>query len=252
MSWLERIKEPIGRMPRAALVVVGLGLFLSVAIFALRFTDVGLSAEAEWAVTEQVQSPESVELPGGGSLGLARTSVASITPTDRGDLIFRVSGVVVASSQKGPLRVRCDVTATDPSTTIARTPKKRAAWPRPSEDLRIQEVPELMVIEFSAQGVENLGLEIRDSIRRYTDGDFLTTVAWDGFLENAQNWVWEIPAGTGGVPVTLGYAVGFKTTERPSADIRCRGSVAGGRSAETGTRVTQELWPIPVETEDVA
>ena len=250
MAWLKKSIEAVGRMPRAVLIIVGVGLVLSVFVFALRFTDIGLSAEAEWAVTETFELPSEVEIPGGGTLGLARTTVASIAPTDRGDLLFRVSGTVVASSEGGPLRVRCDVAATDPAATIARTPKKRAAWPRPSEELSIQEVPELMVISFNSTGVETLGLEVRDSIRRYTDAEGLTTVEWDGFAENVQNWSWEIPKGTRGVPVTLGYAVVFKSTERPSATIQCRGSVARGPEAGIEASVLQELWPIPVENQD--
>lgn len=252
MTRLKKITDPVGRMPRAALVTVGIGLFLSIAIFGLRFVDLGLSAEVEWAVTETVDTPDPVEVPGGTTLGLARTSVASIAPTDRGDLIFRVSGVVVASSRKGPLRVRCDVAGTDPGTVIARTPRKRAAWPRPSDELSVQEVPELLVVEFSASGAETLGLEVRDSVRRYTDSDRLVTVEWDGFAEDSQKWVWEMKRGTGGVPVTLGYAVVFKTTERPAASIECRASAADGREARVSADVLQELWPIPVETEDAA
>lgn len=252
MTWLKNIAEPVRRMPRAALITVGIGLLVSVMIFGLRFVDLGLSAEVDWAVTETVETPDPVGIPGGGSIDLARTSVASIAPTDRDELIFRVSGVVVASSNEGPLRVRCDIDAADPETTVARTPKKRAAWPRPSEDLAIQEVPELLVISFSADGAETLGLEVRDSVRRYTDSADLTTVIWDGFEESSQNWVWEIPKGTRGVPVTLGYAVVFKTSERPAATIDCRASIDGGREAGIEAGVLQETWPVPGETEDAA
>lgn len=252
MSRLKKSTEAIGRMPRTALIVVAIGLALSIVIFALRFTDIGLSAEEGWAVVESVELPEEARASGGGRLDLARTTIASIAPTERGDLLFRVSGTVVASSQKGPLTVRCDVAATDPATSIARTPQKRAAWPRPSEDLSIQEVPELMVISFSATGLETLGLGIRDSIRRYTDADALTTVTWDGFEENAQNWLWEIPKGTGGIPVTLGYAVVFKSTRRPSAVIECRASAPGQAGADLEARVIQDLWPIPAEGEETA
>lgn len=252
MEWRTKILEPIGRMPRAALITVGVGLLLSIAIFALRFVDLGLSAEVEWAVSEPVETGREVGVEGGGSLGLARTSIASIAPTDRGELVFRVSGVVVVSGGKGPFSVRCDVGSTDSSTTIARTPKKRAAWPRPSDDLSRQEVPELLVISFNAKGAETLGLEVRDSIRRYTDSALPTTVTWDGFEEDSQNWVWDLPKGTGGVPVTLGYAVVFKTSNRPSAKIGCRASNDGGRVARIDALAVQELWPIPVETEDAA
>lgn len=252
MSRWKKITGPIGRMPRGALITVAIGLVVSVGIFGLRFVDLGLSAEIEWAVSEQVETPGSVEVPGGGSLGLARTSIASTAPTVRDDLLFRVSGVVVASSSKGPLKIRCDVGSTEPGTTIARTPKKRAAWPRPSDDLALQEVPELIVLSFRTDGAETVGLEIRDSIRRYTDSAAFATVDWDGFEESTQNWVWEFPKGTGGVPATLGYAVAFKTAARPEAEIQCSASVRGGRSAGIDVGAVQELWPVPVENEDAA
>jgi hypothetical protein len=252
MSRWKKITGPIARMPRGAIITVALGLVISIAVFGLRFVDLGLSAEVEWAVSEQVETPASVDVPGGGSLELARTSIASTAPTTRDDLLFRVSGVVIASSSKGPLRVRCDVGATEAGTTIARTPKKRAAWPRPSDDLSLQDVPELIVLSFRTDGAETVGLEIRDSIRRYTDSAAFATVDWDGFDEATQNWVWEFPKGTGGVPATLGYAVVFKSTARPEAVIECSASVAGGRSAGTEAGAVQELWPMPVEEEDAA
>lgn len=226
-------------MPRGVLVVVAIGLLFSLAAFALNRGDWEASADLEWMTVEEIPTPPPARFEGGGSIELARTTLSAIPETERGELLFRVSGVLLVSRKGGPFTARCDVSAPPPA-GIARTPKKRAAWPRPSDDLRLQEVPELIVIDFSDDGAELLGLPIRDSFRRYTDSEVPMTVEWDGFAESRQNWVWTFPRGTGTGPATLGFAVVFKTFRRPSAKIVCRSS---GSSIEA--RGVQVDWPVP-------
>lgn len=226
-------------MPRAVPVVLVSGLLLSLVAFAANRSDWEAAADLEWITIEEIPAPPPGRIDGGGRIELARTTLSAIPASERGDLLFRVSGVLLLSQRGGPLTARCDVSAPPPA-GIARTPKKRGAWPRPSEDLRLQDVPELIVIDFSDDGAELLGLPIRDSFRRYSDSSAPVTVGWDGFAERRQNWVWTFPQGTGAGPATLGFTVVFKTSRRPKANIVCS---SDGTSIET--RAEQDTWPVP-------
>lgn len=226
-------------MPRAVPIVLAIGLLLSLVAFGANRRDWEASADLEWMTVEEIPTPPPAPVEGGGSVELARTTLSAIPETERGELLFRVSGVLLLGRTRDPLTARCDVSAPS-SAGIARTPKKRGAWPRPSEDLRLQDVPELIVIDFSDDGAELLGLPIRDSFRRYSDSAAPVTVEWDGFAERRQNWVWTFPRGTGAGPATLGFTVVFKTFRRPRANIVCS---SAGTSVET--RAEQVTWPIP-------
>lgn len=235
---LTELRAGLRTLPRGAVVTVAVGLLLSLLALAANRTNWEASADLEWAAVEEVVVPPAAEIPGGGSIELARTTLSALPRTERGDLLFRVSGVLVVNRPGEGTVARCDVAAPSPA-EIARTPRKRAAWPRPSEDLRLQDVPELMVIDFSTDGAELLGLPIRDSFRRYSDTPLPVTVDWDGFAARRQNWVWELPEGSGSGPVTFGFAVVFKTYRRPVATIACtsEGSQLRARAELAG-------WPV--------
>lgn len=236
---LDELGQGLKEMPRGAVAVVVAGLVLTLLVGAVNLIQWESSADLEWSTVEAIPDPPPAELEAGGSFALTRMSLSAIPQTERGDLLFRVSGVVTIDSGKRPANLRCDVSAPVPA-TIARTPRKRAAWPRPSEDLRLQEVPELLVIDFSAEGAEILGLPVRDSFRRYSDSRSLVTVEWDGFADRVQKWVWDIPKGTGEGPATLGFVVVFKGPRRPETRIVCE----SGR-ARVVTSAKQAAWPIP-------
>lgn len=248
---------PEERIPRPALAVAGVGLLLSVAIFGISLRGGGSASEVEWDVVEPVKTPPASRVGPGGSLELARTSISALAPNSEGYLLFQIAGVVrIDSGGTAPATLRCAVRTTNAGESmIARTTKKRAAWPRPSEELRRQEVPERSIAKFRAGGSAVMELPIRDVFRRYTDSDAPTLVDWDGYDDRSQNWLWSFAKGTGGDSATLGYAVIFKTQERPTGAIECRAKsipTAGGpeASGRTAAPVRLKTWPIPDQTED--
>ncbi|MDQ2621552.1 MAG: hypothetical protein M3Y45_00765 [Actinomycetota bacterium] len=246
-----------GRIPRGAIVVVIVGLVASLGVFGLSKKSGGSSAELEWDVKEPIRTPVEKQLGANGSLRLARTSVSAIAPNANGELIYRVSGVVtIDSGGKVPTMVRCDIATTNGGESmIARTPNLRAAWPRPSDDLQRQEVPETAVVKFHAAGASVLGLPIRDVFRRYTDSAAPTIVEWDGYEEKVHNWIWKMENGTGPGPATLGYSVIFKTAEQPVGLIDCKADLvpASGNqsSAEIRVPVKLDTWPVPDSDDSV-
>lgn len=226
-------------MPRGALVTVVIGLALTAFLFAMNQVDWEPSADVEWATVEAIEEPPPAALPGGRSLTLARTTLSAIPQAERSDLLFRVAGVLTIDSPGTPARVRCEVVAPPPA-KIARTTKKRAVWPRPSEDLRLQDVPELMVVSFSYNGAELLGMPIRDSFRRYSDSRAPVTVDWGDYQDRVQSWTWDLPQGSGDGAATLGFTVVFKTFVRPKVRVECQSG-----DATVKTRGVQGAWPVP-------
>jgi hypothetical protein len=233
-------------MPRGAIATVIVGLIATLGVIALDIRGgSGSAVEVEWDTVEAVKTPEPVKLGSSGSLGLARTSIAAITPITSGQLLFRIAGIVRIDSGKGslPTGARCDITSPAADSRIALTPGLRAAWPRPSLELQEQEVPEASVAMFKARGADALFLPIRDVFQRFTDSAAPTDVDWDGFEEQTQNWVWTMPEGSGDGAATLGYAVIFRTVEKPRATIRCSGSV-GEDEKVVEVKAVQQEWPL--------
>lgn len=233
-------------IPRGAVAVVIVGLIASLGIYVVGLRTGGSAAEQDWQTVEPVTVPAAKEVGDGGSFGLARTSLSALAPNASGDLIFRISGVVQADSGKGdpPTAIRCDMTSTTPGDTfIARTISKRAAWPRPSDELQAQEVPELAIAKLPYRGADVQELPIRDVFRRYTDSTAPTLVDWDFIADATQTWIWTMPQGTGEGTATMGYAVIFRTQERPEATIDC-GARVGDSEARVRARAEQQEWPL--------
>jgi len=235
----EELRSGLREMPRGAVITVGIGLALTVFLFAMNQIDWEPSADVDWETVEAIEEAPPAALPGGRSLTLARTTLSAIPQAKRSDLLFRVAGVVTIDSPGTPAKVRCEVAAPPPA-KIARTTKKRAVWPRPSEDLRRQDVPELMVVSFSYDGAELLGMPIRDTFRRYSDTRAPVTVDWGEYEDRVQSWTWDLPRGSGAGAATLGFTVVFKTFARPRASLECR---SGGATVKT--RHVQDAWPVP-------
>ena len=145
--------------------------------------------------------------------------------------------------------MRCDITSTFEDSRIAQTPGARAAWPRPSDELQAQEVPEASVAIFKARGADALFLPIRDVFRRFTDSAAPTVVDWDEYEERNQSIIWDMPEGTGAGAATLGYSVIFRTLDRPEAVIRCS-ATAGNSEAEVEVEAVQQEWPLEAPDPD--
>lgn len=238
-------KSSADRMPRGAIITVVVGLIATLGVLAVELRGGTGSDSVGWNTVEIVEVPPQGDLGRDGTFGLTRTTLSTLAPTESGDLLFRVAGSVAVDGgdRSGPVSVRCDVTTTADGSIIARTQKKRAAWPRPSVELQDQPVPEQLVVQFKRRGAEVIGLPIRDSFRAFTDSAAPTDVDWDGYEEQTQNWVWTMPQGTGEGGATLGWAVVFRTTLRPVADIKCRAE-AGTASKTVAVAAKQQEWPI--------
>ncbi|MDQ5894301.1 MAG: hypothetical protein QG596_562 [Actinomycetota bacterium] len=233
-----------GRIPRAAIIVVVAGLVVSALIYAISFLPGSGSLEIDWDTDEPIASPPAKTL-GDGSFAVSRTRLSALAPNEDGVLIYRVAGVVsIDSGGRKVTRVRCDVKSqVEGDTRMARSVKLRAAWPKPSEALGIQEVPETSFVKFTTGDSKKIDLPIRDVVQRYTDSSAPTEVKWDGYVEDDQNWIWKMPDGTGPGTATLPWLVIFESETRPEGMIDCVASV-GAESTQIKVPFRQDEWPI--------
>ena len=233
-----------GRIPRVAIVVVVAGLVVSALIYAISFLPGSGSLEIDWDTSEPVASPPAKTV-GEGSFAVSRTSLSAIAPNEEGLLLYRVAGVVsIDSGGRTNTRVRCDVKSqVEGDTRMARSTKLRAAWPKPSEALQIQEVPETSFVKFSTGEDKKLDLPIRDVVQRYTDSSAPTVVEWDGYVEDNQNWIWKMADGTGPGTATMPWLVIYESETRPEGMIDCVASV-GTESTRIKVPFRQDEWPI--------
>ncbi|MCB0867289.1 MAG: hypothetical protein KDB48_01200 [Solirubrobacterales bacterium] len=232
------------RIPRLAIGVVILGVIATLAIYGLSFLPGSGSLEVEWDTVEAIEFPAQKDV-GQGSFGVSRTTLSALAPNEDGLLLYRVAGVVrVDSKSRLPVTVRCDVySRSDENTRIARSSRLRAAWPKPSEELQAQEVPETSFAKFVFGDTKKVDLPIRDVVQRYTDSTASTLVDWPGYNEFFQSWIWTMKDGTGVGAANLPWVVIFEAEDRPKGNIKCRGEI-GAKSTVINIPFRQQEWPI--------
>lgn len=251
-SRFQAFLDAVRQMPGGAIVVVTIGLVATFLVALVSLFGDGSTATVPWVTSEPIPSAGPKVLGPSGSVALGRGQISTTAQTTRGDFIYRVSGQVrLQSPGVKLLTVRCQVESRSPGSQVVRTLRKRASWPRPSDDLAKQIVPEIASLRFQIKGSEYADVSLRDAINNYTDSGRPTLVEWPDYDEDRESWVWRLLEGSGPGTASLGYIVIFKTNSQPEGIISC-----AAESGATVTRVTtsfrQREWPLPSITLDPA
>ena len=228
--------SPENRPPRGALAVVGVGLLATVVAALLATTKSFGPVALEWESKSPIPDSPVAEIPGGGSMQVVDAGLRASEPNVAGYRLFRVVGVlrIEEGSAVGQARVRCRTDV--PRRTIpAKTPGSRASYPRSSsgEDLRKQEVPERVVVEFNSRGTDIASLELGDAFAEFVNAPGVV-VSWPPYRQALQEWQWGFPDGRPEGPVALGFSSMWRTTTTPYSRITCVIETAGGE-ARTAT-----------------
>jgi hypothetical protein len=232
--------SPENRPPRGALAVVGVGLLATVAAALLATTKPLGYVSLEWESKSPIADSRRVEIPGGGSMQIVESGLRASEPNVSGYQLFRVAGVlrIDEGSAVGQGRVTCRTDV--PRRTIpAKTPGSRASYPRSSsgEDLRKQDVPERVVVEFNSHGTDVASLELGDAFTVFVNIPGVV-VSWPPYRQALQEWQWGLPDGRPEEPLELGFASMWRTTTMPRAKIACTVATAAGEaSTETAGRL---------------
>jgi hypothetical protein len=246
------------RAPRGALIVIAVGLLACVAA-ALLATDRGSgeSASLEWVKGGSVADSKPVDVPGGGgSMQLIDGSIAATGTNVSGYSLFRVATTlrIDAGSPVGDARILCR-TKVGPRTEIARSAEGlRALYPRSSESgIYSQNVPERLVMDFSARGGENVIVEAEDlGISGFTTEKGVK-LEWSKYEEGSEGLKYFIAGGKPTRELDLPFFSIWKTTSVPSADVSCTVTTSAGKSTVSTVAALKKVPPpIDEEAEDEA
>jgi hypothetical protein len=216
--------------------VIAIGLFACVvAALLTQGKGEGEAAQLEWVQKIPLPDSKAATVPGGG--GQFRLTEAGIRATGTnisGYELFRVSSVlkVDAGSPVGGARIRCSVQG-PAGAEVVQTTKSRASYPRSSEKLIKQGVPENVLVQFTSHGTDLAVVEFEDVFESFTNERGIK-VEWPPYKPGREQWEWFLPPGPPSQPLALGFASVWRTTEIPAAHIACT-LTASSRSATVAT-----------------
>lgn len=245
-------------IPRGALIVVAVGLLACVAA-ALLATDKGsgASAQLEWVKDAPVADSRPVEVPGGGGqMRLVDGQISATGTNVSGYALFRVANTLVidAGSPVGDAQILC-TTKAGPRSEIARSGEGlRALYPRSAENgIYSQNVPEALVIDFSARGGETVIVEAADlRIAGYTSEKGVK-LEWPEYKIGVERLKYFIAGGKPERDLVLPFYSVWKGTAPPAAKISCTlKASAGETTVKTAAALPRLSPPIDEEAEEEA
>lgn len=219
-----------GRIPRPALTVVAIGL-LACVVAAVASTDKasGTAAELEWVQSKSLaDSPPEAVPGGGGEMQLVDASILATGTNVSGYSLYRVAATleIGAGSPVGGGRVICSVQVPN-GTEIAQTPDLRATYPRSSEDLIKQEIPEVSLLRFSSYGTDLAVVSLEDLFEDGFAGEPGTKVEWPAYEVGDERLEWFLPSRPPAEQLSLPFATIWKTKKVPAATIVCALTASG-------------------------
>jgi hypothetical protein len=246
---------PDNGIPRGALIVVAIGLIACVAAAALATgKGEGEAASLEWVQSGKVADSKPVGVPGGGgTMRLVDSGILATGTNVGGYALFRVASTlrIDAGAPVGSGRILCSMKAAE-RTEIGQTAGGlRATYPRSSEDgIYGQEVPETILIDFSARGSELAVLEFQGPADRFTTEKGVK-LEWPEYKVGTERLKYFLPAGKPKQDLELPFYTVWKSTAVPKAAIACTVTTAAGTAtARTDGSLNRVSPPIDEEAEE--
>jgi hypothetical protein len=238
------------RIPRGALAVVAVGLVATLA--AALLANENLSGEAaglEWVQVKSLPDSDPATIPGGGGETMQLTGVElHATGVNVSGYSLFSSGAVLridAGAPVGSSRIVC-VQKAPLGTEVGQTSGgSRASYPRSSEELALQDVPESGVqVGFSSHGTGVAEVDLEGLPGRFTTEKGLK-VEWPTYRTGAEHWKWDLPPGAPVNDLVLPFITVWRTTKIPSVEIECTVMTSAGEArVETAGRLTRISEPI--------
>jgi hypothetical protein len=239
--------QPNDRPPRGAIAVLAVGL-LACVVAALLATDKGegTAAQLEWVQASPLPDSKAAAVPGGG--GRMRLTEAGLRATGTnvsGYELYRVAAVlrIDAGSPVGSARIHCSARGRE-GAEVAQTPGSRASYPRSSEELIKQGVPDNVLAEFTSHGAELALVEFGDVFDAFADERGIK-LEWPAYKAGLEQWEWFLPPGPPSEPLELGFASVWRATGVPSAQIACTlATSAGSATVRTAAALAEKSEPL--------
>jgi hypothetical protein len=239
------------RLPRGALIIVAVGLFACLAAALLATSPgEGQAANLEWVKRAPIDDSAPVDVPGGGGqMQLIDAEIKATGGNVSGYALFLVGATlrIDAGSPVGDGRVLCAIAA-HRRTEIAQTSGGlRATFPRSSEaGIYSQDVPETLLIDFSARGGELVILE-PELVPAFTTERGIK-LEWPKYEVGTENLKYFIAGGKPKQDLVLPFYTVWKTTAVPAADVSCTVTTSAGK-ATVRTSGGLPAFPPPIDEE---
>jgi hypothetical protein len=239
--------------PRGALIVVAIGLLACVAA-ALLTTDKasGEAAELEWVQKVPMADSRPAPLPGGGAMQLVDGSIRTTGLNVSGYSLFRVSLRlrIDAAAPVGGGRMLCSVAGAGRAEIAQSAGGLRATYPRSSTGLFNQEVPEVILLDFSSHGTELAVLEL-DGLPPHFSSEKGVKLEWPEYQASVEHLEYFLPDGKPKQDLLLPFETVWRTTSVPGAKVACTLTTSAGKAtARTGLMLKKVPPPIDEEAEE--
>jgi hypothetical protein len=242
---------PDNRLPRGALVVVAVGLLACIAAAALATSPgEGVAANLEWVQRATVPDSAAVAVPGGSErMQLVDGEIKATGANVSGYALFLVGSTlrIDAGAPVGDGRVLCTVKSRR-RTEIAQTSGGlRATFPRSSEaGIFSQDVPETLLVDFSARGGELVVLEPEPLPTFTTERG--VKLEWPKYEVGTEHLKYFIAGGKPKQDLVLPFYTVWKTTAVPAAAVSCTVTTSAGE-ATVRSAGALNAFPPPIDEE---
>ncbi len=232
---MAKVKSGLQGLPRGAIAIVAFGLLLTALCWGLTNTSIATGERLEWQDSAKIPDSERAPLGETGAIKIHNAEIVATRPNASNFNLYRVSGQLEVSTDDPQRRATAACTVSVPKGVIFARKERRAAFPQPSEDLSQQDVPDFIVVKFSAKGSEDVGVDLGDAFDAYTNtGDIVAE--WKAHQIGRQTWTWTIRAGNRQEPLDLGFAIFWRTEgDTAAAKIDCDAETVGGGKADVTT-----------------
>jgi hypothetical protein len=243
--------SPDTRAPRGALIVVAVGLLACLAA-ALLTTGKGSgeAAHLEWVKRVSMPASKPAAVPGGGgTMELSEGAIRATGTNVSGYSLFRVSSLlrIEAGAPVGSGRIICSVKAAGRAEIAQSSGGLRATYPRSSVGLYNQEVPEVILLNFSSHGNELAVLELNDLPSRFTTEKGVK-LEWPKYQVGTEHLEYFLPAGKPKQDLELPFETVWRTTAIPAAKVACTLTTGAGE-ATVRTAGAMKKTPPPIDEE---
>jgi hypothetical protein len=242
------------RPPRGALAVIAVGLLACIAA-ALLTTGKGSgeAAQLEWVKRVPTAASKPASVPGGGGTmqltdGAIRTTGTNVS----GYSLFRVSSLlrISAGAPVGSGRILCSVKVKDGTEIAQSSGGLRATYPRSSIGLYNQEVPEVILLDFSSHSSELAVLELDGMPERFTTEKGVK-LEWPKYVVGTEHLEYFLPAGKPKQPLELPFETVWRATAIPAARVACTLTTSAGKSTvRTAGALSKVPPPIDEQQEE--
>lgn len=247
--------QPDTRPPRGALIVIAVGLLACVAAALLTTGEgEGEAANLEWVQRAAIPDSAPADVPGGpGRMRLVDGKIQATGANVSGYSLF-VAGATLRIDGGSPVgrgRILCTVAARG-QTEISRTAGGlRATFPRSSEaGIYSQDVPETLLIDFSARGGELVVLE-PDQFPGFTTEKGVK-LEWPKYEVGTEHLKYFL-AGKPKRDLLLPFYTVWRTTTVPGAGLSCTLTTSAGEATvRTAGSLPKASPPIDEEAEEHA